>query len=89
MQFFFNDRAQSFPLYEEAIKLMDHPDGMVRTAVRAITLNVYRVNDASMRKFLFESPVAVYFEHVSNFMSLRCRRVHLLLLRVVYGPNSA
>ena len=48
--FFFNNlnkkiyfkRTNEFPLYVEAIKFFDHPEAMVRIAVRTITLNIYR-----------------------------------------------
>lgn len=35
------DVVVSFPLYTEAIRFAFHEEGMVRTAVRAVTLNVY------------------------------------------------
>ncbi len=41
-QFFFNDLASDFPLYTEAVKFFNHKDSMVRTAVRNLTLNVYK-----------------------------------------------
>ncbi|KAI8321520.1 hypothetical protein GQ54DRAFT_249116, partial [Martensiomyces pterosporus] len=43
IHFFFNERLDDFPLYTTAISLFDHPDSMVRVAVRAITLNVFRI----------------------------------------------
>ena len=33
---------RDFPLYTEAIKFFNHPESMVRIAVRTLTLNVYR-----------------------------------------------
>ena len=44
IHFFFNERMSEFPLYVEAIKFFDHPESMVRIAVRTLTLNVYRGN---------------------------------------------
>ncbi|RYE83646.1 MAG: hypothetical protein EOO65_03590 [Methanosarcinales archaeon] len=35
-------RDVGFPLYTQAIKYFTHPDSMVRTSVRTITLNVYQ-----------------------------------------------
>ena len=35
-------KSNQFPLYSEAIKFFQHPETMVRTAVRTITLKVYR-----------------------------------------------
>ncbi|GLT72834.1 hypothetical protein SLA2020_447330 [Shorea laevis] len=42
-----NDEVVSFPLYSEAIQFAFHEENMVRTAVRALTLNVYHVGDDS------------------------------------------
>lgn len=36
-----NDEVVSFPLYVEAIRFAFHEESMVRTAIRALTLNVY------------------------------------------------
>lgn len=38
---FSQDEVISFPLYVEAIRFAFHEEGMIRTAVRALTLNVY------------------------------------------------
>ncbi|PIA12854.1 hypothetical protein COEREDRAFT_50648, partial [Coemansia reversa NRRL 1564] len=43
IHFFFNELMNDFPLYTTAIALFDHSDSMVRVAVRAITLNVFRI----------------------------------------------
>ncbi|GBG33258.1 Protein CLEC16A-like [Hondaea fermentalgiana] len=81
IQFFFNDRLHTFPLFEEATKFFDHPEGMVRTAVRTITLNVFRVDDPIMLRFLLEGPAVHYIEKVVRYIHQRCRRLHLLLVR--------
>jgi len=81
IQFFFNDHLNTFPLFEEAIKLFDHPEGMVRTAVRTITLNVFKVQDEMMCSFLMRGPCSQYIESVVRFIHRRCRRLHLLMLR--------
>ncbi|GBP90940.1 Protein CLEC16A homolog [Eumeta japonica] len=47
--------TKDFPLYTEAIKFFNHPESMVRIAVRTLTLNVYRVQDASMLRFIRDS----------------------------------
>lgn len=36
---------RDFPLYTEAIKFFNHPESMVRIAVRTLTLNVYKGRD--------------------------------------------
>ncbi|KAK1269880.1 hypothetical protein QJS04_geneDACA013941 [Acorus gramineus] len=40
-----NDEVVSFPLYSEAIKFAFHEESMIRIAVRALTLNVYHVDE--------------------------------------------
>jgi protein CLEC16A len=45
LPFFFNERANDFPLYTEALKFFQHPESMVRVAVRTLTLNVFQVDD--------------------------------------------
>lgn len=61
IHFFFNERMDDFPLYTTAISLFDHPDSMVRVAVRAITLNVFRVNDPEVLEFVLSAPSVSYF----------------------------
>lgn len=50
IHFFFN--TSDFPLYTEAIKYFNHPEKMVRIAVRILTLNVFKVDEKSMLKFI-------------------------------------
>ncbi|XP_075755421.1 protein CLEC16A isoform X5 [Pelodiscus sinensis] len=42
VHFFYNEHTNDFALYTEAIKFFNHPETMVRIAVRTITLNVYK-----------------------------------------------
>jgi len=44
--------TNDFPLYTEAIKFFNHPESMVRIAVRTISLNVYKVQNSSMLRFI-------------------------------------
>lgn len=50
IHFFFN--TSDFPLYTEAIKYFNHPEKMVRIAVKTLTLNVFKVDEKSMLKFI-------------------------------------
>ncbi|XP_037944343.1 protein CLEC16A homolog [Teleopsis dalmanni] len=52
IHFFYNEHTNDFPLYTEAIKFFNHPESMVRIAVRTISLNVYKVQNASMLRFI-------------------------------------
>ncbi|KAJ2834847.1 Protein CL16A [Coemansia sp. 'formosensis'] len=64
IRYFFMNEAEGsakFPLFTTAISLFDHPDSMVRVAVRAITLNVIRINDSEVLEFLLGAPVCAHF----------------------------
>ncbi|KAI9504375.1 hypothetical protein BX070DRAFT_222064 [Coemansia spiralis] len=61
IHFFFNERLDDFPLYTTAIRLFDHPDSMVRVAVRAITLNVFRINNKDALEFILSAPQCAHF----------------------------
>lgn len=60
--------TNDFPLYTEAIKFFNHSESMVRIAVRTLTLNVYRVEDKSMLKFIKDKTAAPYFSNLVWFI---------------------
>ncbi|CAA9997944.1 unnamed protein product [Nesidiocoris tenuis] len=68
IHFFYNDHTNDFPLYTEAIKFFNHPESMVRIAVRTLTLNVYRVQDHSMLRFIRNKTAAPYFSNLVWFI---------------------
>uniref|UniRef100_A0A4V0Y8H9 Uncharacterized protein n=1 Tax=Rhodnius prolixus TaxID=13249 RepID=A0A4V0Y8H9_RHOPR len=68
IHFFYNDHTNDFPLYTEAIKFFKHPESMVRIAVRTLTLNVYKVQDHSMLKFIRNKTAAPYFSNLVWFI---------------------
>ncbi|KAJ9577624.1 hypothetical protein L9F63_005811, partial [Diploptera punctata] len=68
IHFFYNEHTNDFPLYTEAIKFFNHPESMVRIAVRTLTLNVYRVEDKSMLKFIRDKTAAPYFSNLVWFI---------------------
>ncbi|EPS69887.1 hypothetical protein M569_04875, partial [Genlisea aurea] len=70
-----NDEIVSFPLYIEAIRFAFHEESMIRTAVRALTLNVYHVGDDAVNRFVARAPQAEYFLNLVNFFRDQC--VHL------------
>ena len=47
VNFFFNDKFKTFPLYHQAVKFYNHKESMVRTSVRTITLTIYNCKLAS------------------------------------------
>ncbi|XP_047740767.1 protein CLEC16A homolog isoform X1 [Hyalella azteca] len=68
IHFFYNEHTNDFPLYTEAIKFFNHPESMVRIAVRTLTLNVYRVNDQSMLQFIRDKTAVPYFSNLVWFI---------------------
>ncbi|XP_044272607.1 protein CLEC16A homolog isoform X1 [Tribolium madens] len=68
IHFFYNEHTNDFPLYTEAIKFFNHPESMVRIAVRTLTLNVYKVEDASMLAFIRDRTAAPYFSNIVWFI---------------------
>lgn len=68
IQFFFNERANDFPLYTEAIKFFNHPESMVRVAVRTLSLNVYAVDYPALRRFILDRSAVPYFFNLVWFL---------------------
>lgn len=68
IHFFYNEHTNDFPLYTEAIKFFNHSESMVRIAVRTLTLNVYRVEDRSMLRFIRDRTAAPYFSNLVWFI---------------------
>ncbi|GLV34551.1 endosomal maturation defective [Carabus blaptoides fortunei] len=68
IHFFYNEHTNDFPLYTEAIKFFNHPESMVRIAVRTLTLNVYKVEDISMLAFIRDRTAAPYFSNIVWFI---------------------
>lgn len=69
IHFFFNESTQEFPLYTEVIKFFNHGESMVRIAVRTITLNIYKVEEASMRAFVRLNSRDYFCSMVDNIVS--------------------
>uniref|UniRef100_A0A7E4ZSZ0 FPL domain-containing protein n=1 Tax=Panagrellus redivivus TaxID=6233 RepID=A0A7E4ZSZ0_PANRE len=54
VHFFFNEATGEFPLLTVALKHFYNTEPMVRTAIRTITLSIYKVDDPSVQKFAVE-----------------------------------
>lgn len=66
--FFFNEISQDFPLLNETIKFFNHADSMIRIAVRTITLNIFRINDLALRRYILNKSAVPYFSHLVWFL---------------------
>jgi len=79
-----SQHTHDFPLYTEAIKFFNNSESMVRIAVRTLTLNVYRVREKSMLKFIRDKTAAPYFSNLVWFISN-----HVIELDSCIRNNSA
>ncbi|XP_076337258.1 protein CLEC16A-like isoform X2 [Tachypleus tridentatus] len=68
INFFYNEHTNDFPLYTEAIKFFNHSESMVCIAVRTITLNIFKVQDKAMLKFIRDKTAAPYFSNLAWFI---------------------
>ncbi|XP_047389014.1 protein CLEC16A isoform X3 [Sciurus carolinensis] len=70
VHFFYNEHTNDFALYTEAIKFFNHPESMVRIAVRTITLNVYKVSldNQAMLHYIRDKTAVPYFSNLVWFI---------------------
>ena len=81
VQFFFNARFHNFPLYGVATSLYNHPESMVKTAARTITLTIYQICDEKMLNCLLSLPHATYFPNLSSQLMKLWKRIDKSLLQ--------
>ncbi len=63
----------SLPLYTEAVKFFNHRDGMVRAAVRTLTLQPYALEDEGIQKFLVSQPASNFLNEVAIIIAEKCQ----------------
>ncbi|XP_048447926.1 protein TRANSPARENT TESTA 9 isoform X2 [Pyrus x bretschneideri] len=83
-----NDEVVSFPLYDEAIHFASHEESMVRTAIRALTLNVYHVGDESVNRYVTSAPHADYFSNLVKFFRRQCINLNALVSDSTKNPGA-
>jgi hypothetical protein len=81
IQFFYNKRFKEFPLYGVAAHLYNHPEPMVRTAARAITLNIYNIWCEEMTECILSLPHATYFPNMASQLRKLWKRIDESLLK--------
>ncbi|KAL1284116.1 Protein CLEC16A [Trichinella pseudospiralis] len=79
VHFFFNEHTLDFPLYTEAIKFFNHAESMVRIAVRTLTLNVFKVNDPQVIRFIRDNTAVPYFSNLVWFIRQRANEINGLV----------
>jgi protein CLEC16A len=66
IQFFYNAKMKHFPLLLMAQRFANHPETMVRNAVRIINLTVFKINDRKLNnELLSDVPYCLSFVHLA------------------------
>ncbi|CAG7902170.1 unnamed protein product [Brassica rapa] len=82
-----NDVVVSFPLYVQGIQFAFHEENMIRTAVRALTLNVYHVGDESVNDYVVSQPHTEYFSKLVSFFQKQCMDLSAMVLNTLKSPS--
>lgn len=88
IHFFYNEHTNDFPLYTEAIKFFNHNESMVRIAVRTLTLNVFKVEDRAMLKFIRDRTAAPYFSNLVYFIGKHVLELDNCVLHADHGNST-
>uniref|UniRef100_M4D6R4 FPL domain-containing protein n=1 Tax=Brassica campestris TaxID=3711 RepID=M4D6R4_BRACM len=83
-----NDVVVSFPLYVQGIQFAFHEENMIRTAVRALTLNVYHVGDESVNDYVVSQPHTEYFSKLVSFFQKQCMDLSAMVLNTLKFGNG-
>lgn len=65
INFFFNDRLQTFPLLSTAMTLYNSRDHLVRTSVRSITLTIYGIKNPDMQGMFHMLPFSAFYANLA------------------------
>jgi len=77
IQFFFNARFNHFPLFLIAIKFYNHPETMVRNAVKIIAMTLFGMNSPKINALLQDLPFCSYFSHMASFFKEKIMEIDL------------
>ena len=83
------ENGGTFPLYMEAIKFINHRDGLVRAAVRTLTLSVYSIREAGVQDFVVREPASDYFRQLTCYLADQCQVAAVCLHWSFAGCNCA
>ena len=76
-----NLRTRNSPA--EAVKFVGHRDGMVRTAVKTLTLNVFGIPLPAVQRFVTQPPASAYLEQLGALLAEQCQ-----VARQGWGPGG-
>ena len=68
IKFFTNARAMHFPLLSITIRFFNHPEMMIKNAVRIIIISILKLNDPHVNKLLVDIPFVNFFCHLACYL---------------------
>ncbi|KAJ3432513.1 hypothetical protein M0812_21454 [Anaeramoeba flamelloides] len=87
IKLFYNLNTKEMPLYSESINFFNHPEGMIRIAVRTITLNVFRVDFKPSRELILNAKKIPYFINLVWFIRTNCLLIEEELQAKIINPK--
>ena len=73
---FYDDKANSFPIIENVIKLYNHRDSMIRNVVRNIVLNVLKIKGVNLQEHFIELPSISYLANLACHLRDMCIKIN-------------
>ena len=65
VNFFFNDRLKTFPVFQVATTLYNSKEQLVRTSVRTITLQIFELKNEEMYKLFHVVPFCAFYSNLA------------------------
>lgn len=78
-----------FPLYTSATRFAHHKEGMVRAAVRTLTLNVYSVHEEYIQDFVTSPEARPYFSEVAHYVAEQAMLLDKRMVSAESGGGQA
>ena len=57
-----------FPLLSTTIRFFNHPEGMIKNAVRIIIISILKLNDPLVNRLLVDIPFVNFFCHLACYL---------------------
>ena len=76
VQLFYIEKANNFPIIENATKLFNHKDSMVRNVVRNIVLNILKINYPKIQDHFTQLPSISYLANIACHLRDICLQIN-------------
>ena len=73
---FYDEKANSFPIIENVIKLYNHRDSMIRNVVRNIVLNILKIKNVNLQEHFIELPSVSYLANLACHLRDICFKIN-------------